>query len=141
MKSMQSTIICKKHWKNCASSGKSCNHKQNIKGLYNEKLHNNSLQQLPTLRLKTLGNQEIRCLRKLGNSDEKKWKAQTKAQYPVSSLYKPYSHLAENSQKATLNFHFKSRFSVKSSKFKIYFAKDYSLISKTDQVPPSITKT
>ena len=32
---------------------KSCNHKRNIKRLYNEKLHHNYLQQLPTLRLKT----------------------------------------------------------------------------------------
>ena len=52
---------------------KRCNHKQNINGIYNEKLHDNCLQQLPTLRLKT------EDLRKLGNSDEKKWKAQTTA--------------------------------------------------------------
>ena len=32
---------------------KSCNHKQNINGIYNEKLQNDCLQQLPTLRLKT----------------------------------------------------------------------------------------
>ena len=48
---------------------KSCNHKQNINGIYNAKLHNNCLQQLPTLRLRTSD------LRKLGNSDEKKMKS------------------------------------------------------------------
>ena len=32
---------------------KSCKHKENINGIYNEKLHKNYLQQLPTLRLKT----------------------------------------------------------------------------------------
>ena len=31
---------------------KSSNHKQNINGIYYEKLHNNCLQQLPTLRFK-----------------------------------------------------------------------------------------
>ena len=35
---------------------KSCNHKRNINRIYNEKLHCNCLQQLPTLRLKTCGN-------------------------------------------------------------------------------------
>ena len=34
-----------------------------------------------------------------------------------------YSYLVENSQKAKLNFNFKSRFSVKPSKLQIYFAK------------------
>ena len=33
--------------------GKSCNLKRNINRMYNEKLHYNCLQQLPTLRLKT----------------------------------------------------------------------------------------
>ena len=99
--------------------GKSCTHKQNINGIYIEKLHNSCLQILPTLRLKT---QE---LRKLGNSDEKNRKAQTTAQYPVLSLKtKFHSYLIENSQIATLNFPFKSRFSVKPSKFQIQFAKD-----------------
>ena len=55
------------------SSTKSCNHKQNINRIYIENLHNNCLQQLPTLRLKTLS------LRKLGNLNEKKMKAQTTA--------------------------------------------------------------
>ena len=32
---------------------KNCNHKQNINGINNEKLHYNCLQRLPTLRLKT----------------------------------------------------------------------------------------
>ena len=45
--------------------------------------------------------------------------------YPVPLLtIKFYSYLVENSQKATLNFHFKLRFSVKRTKFQIYFAKD-----------------
>ena len=52
---------------------KSCNRNQNINGIYNKKLHNNCLQLLPALRLKT------EDLRKLGNLDEKKWKAQTTA--------------------------------------------------------------
>ena len=70
---------------------KICNHKQNIIGIYNEKLHNNCLQQLPVLSLKIKFN----------------------------------SYLVQNSKKPTLNFHFKSRFSVKPSKFQIYFAKDW----------------
>ena len=46
--------------------------------------------------------------------------------YPVSSLkIRFYSYLVENSQKATLNFYFKLRFSVKPSKFQIYFAKGF----------------
>ena len=36
------------------------------------------------------------------------------------------SYLVENSQKSTLNFYFKSIFSVKLCKFQIYFAKDCS---------------
>ena len=71
------------------------------------KLHYNCLQQIATLRLKTEG------LRKLGNS------------YSVLSLkIQFYSYLVENSQKATINFFLKSRFSVKPSKFQIYFAND-----------------
>ena len=41
---------------------------------------------------------------------------------------KIYSDLVENSQKATLNFHFNPRFLVKPSKFQIYFAKDCKFI-------------
>ena len=48
---------------------KSCNHKQSINGIYNEKLHNNCSQHLPTLRLKTYD------LNKLRNYDEKKMKS------------------------------------------------------------------
>ena len=82
---------------------KSCNHEWNINGIYNKKLPYNYLKQLSTLRLKDS--------RKLGNSDEKKWKAQTTAKYPVPPLkMKPHSYLAENSQKATLNDYFKSWF-------------------------------
>ena len=45
-----------------------------------------------------------------------------KSSNPVFSLkIQSYSYLVENSQKATLNFDFKSRFSVKPSKFQIYF--------------------
>ena len=40
---------------------KTCNHKPNINRIYNEKLHYNRLQELPTLRLNTYD------LRKLGN--------------------------------------------------------------------------
>ena len=35
---------------------KSCNHKRNINRIYNEKVYYNFLQQLLTLRLRTLGN-------------------------------------------------------------------------------------
>ena len=66
-------------------------------------------------------------LRKLGNLDERKWKAQTTTQDPAFSLkIQVYSYLVENSQKATLNFYFKSRYSVKPSKFSTSFAHDCS---------------
>ena len=35
-----------------------------------------------------------------------------------------YNYPVENSQKATVNFYFNPRFSMKPSKFSIYFAKD-----------------
>ena len=64
---------------------------------------------------------------KLGNLGERKLKAHTSASYQVISLkIQFYSSLVENSQKASLNFFFKSRFSVKPSKFQIYFANDCS---------------
>ena len=45
--------------------------------------------------------------------------------YPVFSLkIQFYHYLVENTQKATLNFYFKSRFSVKTSIFPMYFAHD-----------------
>ena len=119
---------------------KTCNHKRNINRRYNEKLLFNCLHQLPTLRLKTsafssLGGlicphkkKKKKDLRKLGNSGERKWKAQTRALYPVCSLeIQFYSYLAENSRKATLNSYFKLKFSVKPSKFQIYFANDCRL--------------
>ena len=57
---------------------------------------------------------------------ERKLKVETRALYPVFSLkIRFYSYLVENSQKATLNFHFESGFSVKPSKFQIYFANDF----------------
>ena len=75
----------------------------------------------------TRKNKDLDDLRKLGNSNEKKWKAQTRALYPVFSLkIRFYSYLVESSQKATLNFYFKSGFSVKPSKFQIYLANDCS---------------
>ena len=97
---------------------KGCNHKRNINGIYNEQLHYNCLQQLSTLRLTLLrGSYDIR---------EFGWK---KTKYSSCSLvpslpakFEFYSYLVENSQKATLNFYFKSRFSVKPSKFSTYFA-------------------
>ena len=70
-------------------------------------------------------------LRKLG---ERKWKAQSTTSYLVVSLkIQFFSYLVENSQKATLNFYFKSRFSVKHSKFQIYFAKDCRFIAIISQ--------
>ena len=50
---------------------KSCGHKRNINGKHNEKLRYICFQQLLTLTLKTYD------LRKLGNSSERKLKAQT----------------------------------------------------------------
>ena len=41
-----------------------------------------------------------------------------------------YSYLVENSQKRTLNFYFKSRFSLKPSNFPMYFAHDCRRITK-----------
>ena len=97
---------------------KSCNHEQNINGTYNEKLHYNCLQQLPTLRLRTL-----------------RGSARTTAQYPVLSLkIQLYSYLVEISQKATLNVYLKSRFLVKPSKFQIYFAKDCSPLMESNPI-------
>ena len=61
----------------------------------------------------------------LGNLGERKWKAQTSL--VPSLLVKKnqfYCYLVENSQKATLNFYFKSKFSVKPSKFPKYFTHD-----------------
>ena len=42
-----------KVWGKLHKLRKSCNHKRNIKGIYNKQLDNNCLQQLPTLTLKT----------------------------------------------------------------------------------------
>ena len=48
--------------------------------------------------------------------------------YPLFSLkVRFYIYLVENSQKATLSIYSKSRFSVKPSKFQIYFANDCRL--------------
>ena len=101
---------------------KSSNHKWNINRIYNEKLNYNCIQQLPTLRIKT------QDLRKWGNSGEWKWNAQTRALYLIFSLkIRIYSYLVENSEKTRLNFYFKSRFSVKPSKFQIYFTNNCRL--------------
>ena len=55
----------------------------------------------------------------------KGYEAQTRALYPIPPPnIRFYSYIAENSQKATLNPYFNSRFSVKPSKFPIHFAKD-----------------
>ena len=97
---------------------KSCKHKRN-NGIWNKQLHYNYFQQLLTLRVTTW------YIRKLGNLGERKWNTQTVTYYPLLPLKIPfYSYLVENSQKATLNFYFKSRFSAKPSKFSIYFAHD-----------------
>ena len=85
---------------------KSCNPKRNINRIYSKKLHYNCFQQLLTLRLNTSNQRKL-------------------AYYPVFSTEIPfYSYLIENCQKATLNFYFKSSFSVKPSKVPIYFAHD-----------------
>ena len=39
-----------------------------------------------------------------------------------------YGFLAENSQKATLNVFFKTRFSVEPGKFPLYFTRDCSFV-------------
>ena len=113
---------------------KNCNHKRNINRIYNKKLHYNYPQQLPTLKLKTYPTAfsppgGAKCPHKkkkdLRNSDERKWKAEHRASYRVLPRKIQFcSYLVKNSQKATLNFYFKSTFSVKPSKFQIYFAKD-----------------
>ena len=84
---------------------------------------------------------------KLANSGKRKWKAQTTALYPVFSLkIQFHSYLVENSEKAKLNFYLKSRFSMKPSKFPIYFAHDCRFTwrdcllrsySKNDELPIS----
>ena len=113
--------MCKKILQKLRNLRKSCNHKWNINVIYNKKLPYKYLQQLLTLRLKTLDPKQWR------NSDEKKWKAQTTAQCPVPPLkIKFYSYLAKDSQKATLNPYFKSTFPVKPSKFSIYLARGCS---------------
>ena len=54
-------------------------------------------------------------------------KGNTQRKYPVSSVkFQFYSYLYENSQKASSNFNFKSRFSMKPNKFPICFAYDCS---------------
>ena len=48
-----------KMWEKLRKLRKSCNHKRNIKGIYNQQLDYNCLQQLPTLTLKTFFAQKI----------------------------------------------------------------------------------
>ena len=77
----------------------------------------------------TIASKNLRLKTYDENSVEKKWKAQTGTLYPVFLLkIRFYSYLVEKSQKATLNLYFKSRFSVKPSKFQIYFANDSSIL-------------
>ena len=45
----------------------------------------------------------------------------------IGSLGRDCVLIVENKQKETINFYFKSRFSVKPSKFQIYFANDCRL--------------
>ena len=107
---------------------KSCNHKQNINGICNEKLHNICLEpfaagvaMVPTQEKKNT--YEIRKIR------IKKMKSSNYSLVPSPpAKNKIYSDLVENSQKATLNFHFNPRFLLKPSKFQIYFAKDCKFI-------------
>ena len=58
---------------------KSCNHKRNVNGIYNEKLHNNWLLQLPSLRLRILENS--------GERNEK-LKLQPKPVFPLKIQFK-----------------------------------------------------
>ena len=54
--STQSILMCnrmQKIWEKLHKLRKSCNHKGNIYRIYSEKLHQNYIQQLSTLRLKT----------------------------------------------------------------------------------------
>lgn len=58
----------------------------------------------------------------LGSLGERKQNTQTAAYFSVPLLkIQFYSYLVQNIQKATLNFHLKSRFSVKPGKL-LYFA-------------------
>ena len=70
---------------------------------------------------------DFKILRYYGTG-EREWKAQTICLYPVFSLtIQCCSYLVENSQKAMLNVYFKSRFSMKPSKFVTYFSHDCRL--------------
>ena len=60
---------------------------------------------MPTLRLKSLE------LRKLGNSDEKNWKAQITAYYQVLSLKIKFYTYVENNQKAMLKLSLQDKIS------------------------------
>ena len=71
-------------------------------------------------------NQKARML--FFNLGGRTWKAQTRALYPLFSLKIRFCcYLVESNHKATLNLYFKLRFSVKPSKFQIYFAKECRL--------------
>ena len=63
---------------------------------------------------------------KLKNLGEKELKIPTRAQYPVFwPKSKSYSYFVANSEKASSTVYFKSRYSVKPKKLKIYFTHDY----------------
>ena len=67
----------------------------------------------------------------------KGYEAQTRALYPIPPPnIRFYSYISENSQKATLNPYFNSRFSVKPSKFPIHFAKDCRPLSLMSTAAP-----
>ena len=89
-----------------------------MNGVYNEQLQSCSAIvsyncRLSDLRLKLRNSGERKC---------KYWNCSLVPSLVAKNSF--YSYLVENSQKAPLNFLFKSRFSVKPSKFPIYFAHD-----------------
>ena len=73
--------------------------------------------------------------RKLRNLGERKWNTQTSALYlftPIKIEF--YKYLVENSQKSTLNFLFKSIFSLKPSKFPMHFARDCRWMDRANRI-------
>ena len=89
-----------------------------MNGVYNEQLQSCSAIvsyncRLSDLRLKLRNSGERKC---------KYWNCSLVPSLVAKNSF--YSYLVENSQKAPLNFLFQSRFSVKPSKFPIYFAHD-----------------
>ena len=95
------TIICKKHWKNCANSEKAVTTSKTLKEYTIRScttIASNNCR-LEDIRLRTLGNQGI-WMKKMKSSN---------SSLVLLLKIKFYSYLIKNSQEATLNFHFKEK--------------------------------